>query len=99
VSIDVKDRVWASSKIWLTWAHGAFCGAISGRRAAGEKVVLVAPYLKSTNVIDEMEVIFYGTSRRILDHHAARARRNVDQTRAHWRDNGATLDECEKTCV
>jgi len=60
------------------------------------KVVLIAPYLKSASVIDEMEVIYYGYVPK--DTWIITPRERVEtliKRVPFWRDNGATLEECE----
>jgi hypoxanthine-guanine phosphoribosyltransferase len=60
------------------------------------KVVLVAPYLKSKDVTQEMEVIFYGHVPK--DTWIITPRERVEtliKRVPFWRDNGATLDSCE----
>ena len=60
------------------------------------KTVLIAPYLKSTNVMDEMDVIFYGHVPK--DTWIITPRERVEtliKRVPFWRDNGATLEECE----
>jgi hypoxanthine phosphoribosyltransferase len=61
-----------------------------------QKVVLIAPYLKSTNVTEEMHVIFYGHVPK--DTWIITPRERVEtliKRVPYWRDNGATLEECE----
>ncbi|NDJ77868.1 MAG: hypothetical protein GYB65_16585, partial [Chloroflexi bacterium] len=60
------------------------------------KIVLIAPYLKSTNVIEAMDVIYYGLVPK--DTWIITPRERVEtliKRVPHWRDNGATLDECK----
>jgi len=60
------------------------------------KVVLIAPYLKSTTVADEMAVIFYGHVPK--DTWIITPRERVEtliKRVPYWRDRGATLPACE----
>lgn len=61
-----------------------------------QKIVLIAPYLKTTGVLDTMEVISYGHVPK--DTWIITPREKVEtliKRVPHWRDNGATLAECE----
>jgi hypoxanthine-guanine phosphoribosyltransferase len=97
VSIDVKDRVVGVIEDLVDLGGTARFVAqylVEERQAA--KVVLVAPYLKSTNVIEEMHVIFYGHVPK--DTWIITPRERVEtliKRVPFWRDNGATLEECE----
>lgn len=59
------------------------------------KVVLIAPFLKTKHVMEEMEVIFYGHVPK--DTWIITPRERVEtliKRVPYWRDHGATLDEC-----
>lgn len=61
-----------------------------------EKVVLIAPYLKSREVLDEMIVIHFGYVP--ADTWIITPREKVEtliKRVPHWRNNGATLQQCE----
>jgi hypoxanthine phosphoribosyltransferase len=60
------------------------------------KVILIAPYLKSTDVMDSMHVIYYGHVPK--DTWIITPREKVEtliKRVPFWRDNGATLADCE----
>lgn len=60
------------------------------------KIVLIAPYLKSTTAVDEMEVIYFGNVPK--DTWIVTPRERVEtliKRVPFWRDNGATLKDCE----
>lgn len=62
------------------------------------KVVLIAPYLKSTGLLNEMEVIYYGHVPK--DTWIITPRERVEtliKRVPYWRDRGATLQECEQS--
>lgn len=61
-----------------------------------EKVVLIAPYLKTTQVMENMEVIYYGHVPK--DTWIITPREKVEtliKRVPFWRDNGATIESCE----
>lgn len=67
---------------------------VADRKA--RQVVLIAPYLKSTEVKDEMTVIYYGYVPK--DTWIITPREKVEtlvKRVPHWRDNGATIQDCE----
>ncbi len=69
---------------YLTQAKGA------------RKILLIAPYLKSTGVMDEMPVIHYGFVPK--DTWIITPREKVEtliKRVPFWRDNGATIEQCE----
>ncbi len=97
VSIDVEDRVVGVVEDLVDLGGTARYVAqyLMDERKA-KKVVLIAPYLKSTNVMDEMEVIFYGHVPK--DTWIITPRERVEtliKRVPFWRDSGATLEECE----
>jgi hypoxanthine phosphoribosyltransferase len=60
------------------------------------KIILVAPFLKSTDVMDDMSVIFYGHVPK--DTWIITPREKVEtliKRVPHWRDQGATIQVCE----
>ncbi|MBZ0308679.1 MAG: phosphoribosyltransferase [Anaerolineae bacterium] len=60
------------------------------------KIILIAPFLKTTEVINEMEVIFYGHVPK--DTWIITPREKVEtliKRVPYWRDNGATIKSCE----
>lgn len=98
VSIDVKDRVVGVVEDLVDLGGTARYVAqyLVGEHQA-KKIVLVAPYLKSTNVIDEMDVIYYGLVPK--DTWIITPRERVEtliKRVPYWRDNGATLEECQE---
>jgi len=75
-------------------AHFVAQHLVEDRKAAG--VVLVAPYLKSTNVTESMDVIYYGLVPKDTWIITPRERVETLVKRVpFWRDSGATLEECE----
>ena len=101
LSIDVEGRVVGVVEDLVDLGGTARFVAqflVEERKAA--KAVLIAPYLKSTNVMDEMEVIFYGHVPK--DTWIITPRERVEtliKRVPFWRDNGATLEECEANLV
>jgi len=62
-----------------------------------EKVVLIAPYLKTTQVMENMEVIYYGHVPK--DTWIITPREKVEtliKRVPYWRDSGATIEICEE---
>jgi len=60
------------------------------------KIVLIAPYLKSTEVMEKMTVIYYGHVPK--DTWIITPREKIEtlvKRVPHWRSNGATLADCE----
>ncbi len=60
------------------------------------KVVLIAPYLKTTEVMDNMDVLHYGHVPK--DTWIITPREKVEtliKRVPYWRNNGATIESCE----
>ncbi len=97
VSMDVEDRVIGVVEDLVDLGGTArFVERILLEESKARKVVLIAPYLKSTGVLNEMEVIFYGHVPKDTWIITPRERVETLVKRVpYWRDLGATLEECE----
>lgn len=68
--------------------------------AGARKVVLIAPYLKSTKVVSEMEVLWFGKVPK--DTWIITPREKVEtliKRVPYWRDHGATIKQCEENLM
>jgi len=96
VSIDVEERVVGVVEDLVDLGGTArFVAQYLVEERKAKKVVLIAPYLKSTNVMQEMDVVYYGHVPK--DTWIITPRERVEtliKRVPFWRDNGATLDEC-----
>jgi hypoxanthine phosphoribosyltransferase len=66
------------------------------KEKGAKKVVLIAPYLKSTGVMEKMEVLFYGHVPK--DTWIITPREKVEtliKRVPYWRNNGANIQTCE----
>ncbi|GAB4575473.1 MAG: hypothetical protein Kow0077_27140 [Anaerolineae bacterium] len=97
LSIDVEGRVIGVVEDLVDLGGTAkFVAAYLLEERQARKVVLIAPYLKSTGVLDTMEVIYYGLVPK--DTWIITPRERVEtliKRVPFWRDSGATLAECE----
>lgn len=97
LSIDVSDEVVAVIEDLVDLGGTAkFVARYLVDERQARKIVLIAPYLKSTEVMDEMTVIHYGYVPK--DTWIITPREKVEtlvKRVPHWRDNGATLKVCE----
>ncbi|MBN2469429.1 MAG: hypothetical protein JXN59_01800 [Anaerolineae bacterium] len=97
VSIDVTDRVIGVVEDLVDLGGTArFVEHVLVEEGKARKVILIAPYLKSTGVLNEMEVIYYGHVPKDTWIITPRERVETLVKRVpYWRDRGATLEECE----
>jgi hypoxanthine phosphoribosyltransferase len=97
LSIDVEERVVGVVEDLVDLGGTArFVAQYLVNEHKARKIVLIAPYLKSTNVIEEMRVIYYGHVPK--DTWIITPRERVEtliKRVPYWRDNGATLEDCE----
>lgn len=97
VSIDVEDRVVGVIEDLVDLGGTArYVAQYLLDECKAAKIVLVAPYLKTTSVMDEMAVIFFGHVPK--DTWIITPRERVEtliKRVPYWRDHGATLEECE----
>jgi hypoxanthine phosphoribosyltransferase len=97
LSIDVEERVVGVVEDLVDLGGTArFVAQYLVNEHKARKIVLIAPYLKSTNVIEEMQVIYYGHVPK--DTWIITPRERVEtliKRVPYWRDNGATLADCE----
>ncbi|MBI5960724.1 MAG: hypothetical protein HY866_18440 [Chloroflexi bacterium] len=97
ISIDVEGKVVGVIEDLVDLGGTArFVAQYLTEECKAANVVLIAPYLKSTIVINEMEVIYYGYVPK--DTWIITPRERVEtliKRVPYWRDHGATLDECE----
>lgn len=101
LSIDVKDQVVGVVEDLVDLGGTArFVGQHLTERGA-RKIVLIAPYLKNTGIVKEMDpVIFYGYVPK--DTWIITPREKVEtlvKRVPFWRDNGATLSDCEDNLI
>jgi hypoxanthine phosphoribosyltransferase len=98
LSIDVDDKVVGVIEDLVDLGGTAqFVARYLTEEKAAKKIVLIAPYLKSTGVMDTMEVLFYGHVPK--DTWIITPREKVEtliKRVPHWRDNGATINVCEE---
>jgi hypoxanthine phosphoribosyltransferase len=97
LSVDVAERVVGVVEDLVDLGGTAlFVARYLVDECKARKIVLIAPYLKSTNVIEEMKVIYYGHVPK--DTWIITPRERVEtliKRVPHWRNNGATLEDCE----
>jgi len=96
VSIDVEDKVVGVVEDLVDLGGTArFVAQYLTQERKARKIILIAPYLKSTNVTQEMEVIFFGHVPKDTWIITPRERVETLVKRVpYWRDHGATLDDC-----
>ncbi len=97
LSMDVTDRVVGVVEDLVDLGGTArFVAEHLTGEAGARQIVLIAPYLKSADVMDDMHVIFYG--RVPKDTWIITPREKVEtlvKRVPYWRDQGATLPACE----
>lgn len=97
LSIDVRDRVVGVIDDLVDLGGTArFAADYLVKECGARKVVLIAAFLKSANIISEMEAIWYG--RVPKDTWIITPREKVEtliKRVPYWRDNGATIQTCE----
>lgn len=98
LSIEVQDKVVGVVEDLVDLGGTAnFVDQYLREEKGARKVVLIAPYLKTTEVMDNMEVIYYGHVPK--DTWIITPREKVEtliKRVPHWRNNGATIDVCEQ---
>ena len=101
LSIEVKDKVIGVIDDLVDLGGTArFVSQYLTEEQNAEKIVLIAPYLKNRDVIDEMDVIYYGHVPH--DTWIITPREKVEtliKRVPHWRDQGATMDVCRKNLL
>jgi hypoxanthine phosphoribosyltransferase len=97
LSIEVEDRVIGVVEDLVDLGGTArFVASYLTDERKARKIVLIAPYLKSTDVMDSMEVISFGHVPK--DTWIITPRERVEtliKRVPFWRDNGAALNQCE----
>jgi hypoxanthine phosphoribosyltransferase len=97
LSIDVSDKVVGVVEDLVDLGGTAkFVAQYLLEEKKARKIVLIAPYLKTTDVINDMEVIYYGHVPK--DTWIITPREKVEtliKRVPHWRNNGATIQICE----
>lgn len=98
LSIDVTDKVVGVVEDLVDLGGTAkFVAQYLLEERKAQKVVLIAPYLKSTEVINQMQVIYFGHVPK--DTWIITPREKVEtliKRVPHWRDNGASIQVCEE---
>jgi len=101
LSIDVADQVVGVVEDLVDLGGTARFVAAYLREQSARKIVLIAPYLKTTSIVDEVEdVIFYGYVPK--DTWIITPREKVETLVKRvpvWRDAGATLKACEENLL
>ena len=97
LSSDVTDRVVGVIEDLVDLGGTArFVAQYLTEERHARKIVLIAPYLKTKDVMDEMDVIHYGYVPK--DTWIITPREKVEtliKRVPHWRNNGASLEVCE----
>lgn len=97
LSIDVADKVVGVVEDLVDLGGTAnFVHQYLTQEKKARKVVLIAPYLKTTEVMDNMDVLHYGHVPK--DTWIITPREKVEtliKRVPYWRDNGATIETCE----
>jgi hypoxanthine phosphoribosyltransferase len=97
LSIEVKDKVIGVVDDLIDLGGTAkFVAEYLIQEKGARKIVLIAAFIKSTSIIDTMEVIYFG--RVPKDTWIITPREKVEtlvKRVPHWRDNGATIQTCE----
>lgn len=98
LSIDVKDRVIGVIEDLVDLGGTArFVSQYLTEEKGARKIILIAPYLKTASVINQMNVISYGVVPK--DTWIITPREKVEtliKRVPHWRDNGASLSTCDE---
>jgi hypoxanthine phosphoribosyltransferase len=99
LSIDVEDKVVGVVEDLVDLGGTAtFVMEYLTQEKGARKIVLIAPYLKTTSVMDEMPVIYYGHVPK--DTWIITPREKVEtlvKRVPFWRDAGAPIDVCEES--
>lgn len=99
LSIDVEDKVVGVVEDLVDLGGTAnFVHQYLTQEKKARKVVLIAPYLKTTAVMDNMDVIHYGHVPK--DTWIITPREKVEtliKRVPYWRDNGANIETCEQS--
>lgn len=97
LSIDVADKVVGVVEDLVDLGGTAnFVHQYLTQEKKARKVVLIAPYLKTTEVMDNMDVLYYGHVPK--DTWIITPREKVEtliKRVPYWRNNGATIESCE----
>jgi hypoxanthine phosphoribosyltransferase len=97
LSIEVKDKIVGVVDDLVDLGGTArFVASYLLDDQKAQKVVLIAPFLKSADIVDEMDVIYYGLAPK--DTWIITPREKVEtliKRVPHWRDNGASMQECD----
>ncbi len=98
LSIDVADKVVGVVEDLVDLGGTAnFVHQYLTQEKKARKVVLIAPYLKTTAVMENMDVLYYGHVPK--DTWIITPREKVEtliKRVPYWRDNGATIEFCEQ---
>lgn len=98
LSIEVKDKVVGVIDDLIDLGGTAqFVANYLQQEKGARKIILIAAFIKSTNITDKMEVIYYG--RVPKDTWIITPREKVEtlvKRVPHWRNNGATIKTCEE---
>lgn len=101
LSIDVKEQVVGVVDDLVDLGGTArFVAKYLTEEHKAKHVVLIAPYLKSRQVTEEMDVIYYGHVP--ADTWIITPREKVEtliKRVPHWRDNGATIEQCRENLL
>jgi hypoxanthine phosphoribosyltransferase len=101
LSIDVEDKVIGVVEDLVDLGGTAtFVEQYLSKERKAKRIVLIAPYLKSTGVLDKMQVIYFGHVPK--DTWIITPREKVEtliKRVPYWRDHGATLEMCEKNLL
>ena len=101
LSIEVGDKVVGVVEDLVDLGGTArFVAQYLLREKQARKIVLIAPYLKSTDVMNEMHVIFYGHVPK--DTWIITPRERVEtliKRVPYWRNNGASRQVCEENLL
>jgi hypoxanthine phosphoribosyltransferase len=97
LSIEVKDKIVGVVDDLVDLGGTArFVASYLLDDQKAQKVVLIAPFLKSADIVDEMDVIYYGLAPK--DTWIITPREKVEtliKRVPHWRDNGASMQDCD----
>jgi hypoxanthine phosphoribosyltransferase len=97
LSIDVKDKVVGVVDDLVDLGGTArFVASYLLDEQKAQKIILIAPFLKSADIVDEMDVIYYGLAPK--DTWIITPREKVEtliKRVPHWRDNGASMQDCD----
>jgi hypoxanthine phosphoribosyltransferase len=101
LSIDVNGQVVGVIEDLVDLGGTArFVGKYLKEERGAKKIVLIAPYLKSSLANEDMEVIYHGHVPK--DTWIIMPREKIEtliKRVPHWRDNGASIKDCEDNLV